>query len=181
MIINKLSLKLCLIAYFLAIAACTHVKEYWPAEMPSKGTFVSFYKQDKDNLAKQTQQEYLLWIQRFYLGWEIYRRGWLKMTNELLEEIDSPKEKQKIKQKMDKLGFSISSEWAKKTKHRRVYTRHVSIWGNALLESLSRGEYEQLIDKVQQDVNDLLAHKLEPNQITASRYYPEDENNPFLD
>lgn len=181
MIINKLPLKYCLITVLLLLPACTHVKEQWPNDVPSKNSFLTIYKQDKENLTKQTREEYLLWIQRFYLGWEIYRRGWVKMTNELLDEIDSPKERQKIKQKMNRLGFAISSEWAKKTKHRRIYTRHVSIWGNALLESLNRGEYEQLIDKVQQDVNDLLAHKLEPNLIKASRYYPEDENNPFLD
>lgn len=180
MFINSLATKLSLIVYLLLLAGCSHLREHWPAEVPNKNRFLAVYQQDKINKAKQTQDEYLLWVERFYMGWEVYRRGWLKTTNELLEQIESPADQRKFKKKMDQLGFAISSEWAKKSKTRRIFTRHVSIWGNALIESLDRGEHEQLIEKVQQDVNALLAHKLEPDLITASRYYPEDESNPFL-
>ncbi len=122
----------------------------------------------------------MLWVQRFYLGWEIYKRGWLKMTDELLAEINDPKQAKIIEKKLNTLGFNISREWAKKSKQRRIYTRHVAIWGNALLESLDKGESLLLIDKVSDDVDALLAHKLEPKMITENRYYQQDENNPFL-
>ena len=180
MFINKLPIKLSLIVYLLLMAGCSQLREHWPTEVPDKNRILAVYHKDPINKAKQTPEEYLLWVERFYMGWEVYRRGWLKTTNELLEQIETPAEQRKFKKKMDKLGFAICSEWAKKSKTRRIYTRHVSVWGNALVESLDRGEYEQLIEKVQADVNALLAHQLEPEVITAGRYYPEDENNPFL-
>lgn len=179
MFFNNLPIKLCLIVYFLLMSGCTQLREDWPSEVPNKNRFLAVYNKDPINKAMQTPEEYLLWVERFYMGWEIYRRGWLKTTNELMAEIE-PAKQAEYKKKMNKLGFAICSEWAKKSKTRRIYTRHVSVWGNALVESLDRGEYDQLVERVQADVDALLAHKLEPDLITASRYYPEDENNPFL-
>jgi hypothetical protein len=178
--INKLRIILSITFSLFLISGCTHLKDQWPDQVPSRTQFVKTYNNDLNNKNIQTQEEYLLWIQRFYLGWEIYKRGWLKMTNELLVEVDDPKQKEIIEKKMHDLGLKISREWAKKTKQRRIYTRHVAIWGNALLESLDKGESILLIDKVSEDVNALLAHKIEPKMITENRYYPQDENNPFL-
>jgi hypothetical protein len=178
--INKLRIILSITFSLFLISGCTHLKDQWPDKVPSRSQFVKTYNNDLSNKNIQTQEEYLLWIQRFYLGWEIYKRGWLKMTDELLVEVDDPKQKEIIEKKMHNLGLKISREWAKKTKQRRIYTRHVAIWGNALLESLDKGESMLLIDKVNEDVNALLAHKIEPKIITENRYYPQDENNPFL-
>jgi hypothetical protein len=178
--INKLRTILGISLYLFLISACTHLKDQWPDQVPSRTQFVKTYNSDSVNKSIQTQQEYMLWVQRFYLGWEIYKRGWLKMTDELLAEIDDPQQQKIIEKKMRSLGLKISREWAKKSKQRRIYTRHVAIWGNALLESLDKGESLLLIDKVNEDVNALLAHKLEPKMITENRYYQQDENNPFL-
>lgn len=178
--INKLQHISIIILLLSLVSGCTHLKDQWPDQVPSRTQFVKTYNNDLSNKNIQTQEEYLLWIQRFYLGWEIYKRGWLKMTNELLVEVDDPKQKKIIEKKMKDLGLKISREWAKKTKQRRIYTRHVAIWGNALLESLDKGESMLLIDKVNDDVNALLDHKIEPKIITANRYYQQDENNPFL-
>jgi hypothetical protein len=178
--INKLRLVTTFGFCLILLSACTHLKDQWPDQVPSRSQFIKSYNSDQPNKSVQTEQEYLLWVQRFYLGWEIYRRGWLQVTDELVAEVKDPTEKRIARKKMKNLGLKISREWAKKSKHRRIYTRHVAIWGNALLESLDKGESITLIDKVTSDVNALLAHKLEPKMITENRYYPQDENNPFL-
>ena len=152
----------------------------WPQGMPSRAYFVKVYEADKVNKNIQTQEEYLTWIVRFYNGWELYRRGWIKMTDELVAQVDDPRQVKEIKFKIDRIGRLVSGEWAKKSDTRTIYLRHVSIWGNALLESLDRNQALPLINRVNQDVDDLLAHKINADVITAERYFPPDENDPFL-
>ncbi|MFC3116372.1 hypothetical protein [Cellvibrio fontiphilus] len=167
----------------LTLFACsTHrsAQDSWPEDMPSRAYFVKVYEADKVNKEIQNQDEYLTWILRFYNGWELYRRGWIKMTDELVAQIDDPEQVQEVRHKIDRIGRLVSGEWAKKSDTRTIYLRHVSIWGNALLESLDRDQALPLIDRVNQDVDDLLAHKIQPDVITADRYFPRDEDDPFL-
>jgi len=164
------------------ISACSShkiVDKPWPQEMPSRSYFTKIYNADKENKLIQTEEDYLKWIVRFYNGWELYRRGWIKMTDELMAQVDNPAEAEEIKFKIDRIGRLVSGEWAKKSEARTIYLRHVSIWGNSLLESLDRGEPLPLINRINQDVDDLLAHKIHPDTITADRYYASDENDPF--
>src|SRR5690606_25037101 len=102
---------------------------------------------------------YLMWVVRFYQGWKIYPRGWLRMTNELLETVDDPQLVEQISIRMADLGQTICGEWAKKSDERRIYTSHVAAWGNALLEAMARGEELQLISSIQRDVDSLLARE----------------------
>ncbi len=171
----------------MSLFACTstsnkvaHQKEPWPSEMPSRSYFLKIYEADKVNKEIQTQEEYLTWIVRFYNGWELYRRGWTKMTDELIAQVEDPSQVKEIRYKIDRIGRLVSGEWAKKSDTRTIYLRHVSVWGNALLESLDRHEALPLINRVNQDVDDLLAHKISADVITAERYFPADENDPFL-
>lgn len=168
------------VSTLVLLSACSNLKDQWPDQVPNRSLFIKAYNADTQNKQIQTQEEYLLWIQRFYMGWEIYRNGWLKVTNQLTEQTADDQDKKIIEKKMQQIGLKISCEWAKKSRHRKIFTRHVSIWGNALLESLDRNEPLLLIDKVNADVDALLAHKLQPKTITENRYYPQDENNPFL-
>ncbi len=176
-----------LLALFIlasSLFACSTQKmvrdENWPTTMPPRAYFVKAFEADEVNKKIQTQQEYMTWIVRFYNGWELYGRGWTKMTNELLAQIDNQDEAKEIKDKVDRIGRQVSAEWAKKSDTRTIYLRHVSIWGNALLESLDRDQALELVTKVNQDVDDLLAHKIKPAVITAERYFPADEDDPFL-
>jgi hypothetical protein len=152
----------------------------WPSEMPSRAYFLKIYEADEANKKIQTKEEYLTWIVRFYSGWELYRRGWIKMTNELVAQVEDPSQVKEIRYKINRIGRLVSGEWAKKADTRTIYLRHVSIWGNALLESLDRNEALPLIDRVNQDVDDLLAHRIKADVITAERYFPVDEDDPFL-
>lgn len=172
-----------LLVFIVFISACTSHKvaeQTWPAKMPSHNYFLTIYNADKHNQQVQTEEDYFKWIVRFYNGWELYRRGWLKMTDELMAQVENPAEADEIKFKIDRIGRLVSGEWAKKSDTRTIYLRHVSIWGNALLESLDRGEPLPLINRINQDVDDLLARKIHPDTITAQRYYAADADDPFL-
>jgi len=168
-----------------SLFACSSTKiarqaDAWPSDMPSRAYFLKIYNADETNKKIQSQEDYLTWIVRFYSGWELYRRGWIKMTDELVAQVKDPSQEKEIRQKVDRIGRLVSGEWAKKSDTRTIYLRNVSIWGNALLESLDRDEALPLINRVNQDVDDLLAHKISADIITAERYFPPDEDDPFL-
>lgn len=148
--------------------------------MPSRTYFLKVYEADSVNKKIQTQEQYLTWILRFYGGWELYGRGWIKMTNELIAQLGDPSQAKEIRHKVDRIGRLVSGEWAKKSDTRTIYLRHVSIWGNALLESLDRDQALPLVNRVNQDVDDLLAHRIHADVITAQRYFPPDKDDPFL-
>jgi hypothetical protein len=152
----------------------------WPDGMPSRAYFLKVYEADEANKKIQTQEEYLTWIVRFYKGWELYRRGWIKMTDELVAQVDDPHQIKEVRYKVNRIGRLVSGEWAKRSDTRTIYLRHVSIWGNALLESLDRDQALPLINRVNQDVDDLLAHRITADIITAERYFPVDKDDPFL-
>lgn len=176
---------LALILLVGSLFACTSNKivqqaDAWPLEMPSRTYFLKIYEADEVNKEIQTEEEYLTWIVRFYSGWELYRRGWIKMTDELVAQVKDPAQVEEIRYKIDRIGRLVSGEWAKKSDTRTIYLRHVSVWGNALLESLDRDQALPLINRVNQDVDDLLAHRINSDVITAERYFPADKDDPFL-
>lgn len=166
----------------LLLSACaTHTanQNTWPAGVPARSYFEAVYAADLCNQQEQELVDYLKWVVRYYEGWELYRRGWKDVTEDLVTQIEEPVLAVEIKRKMDAIGQSIAGEWAKKTATRRIYTRHVAIWGNALVEAMNRSEEVKLIDIVARDINDLLAHSLSVDDITADRYYGQDENDVF--
>ena len=181
--LKKLSLNFFIILAVSLISACTSNRVSdadWPKDIPPRAYFLKVYHADAVNKKIQTEEEYFTWILRFYNGWELYRRGWVKMTNELMEQLHDPQQAQEVRHKIDRIGKLVSGEWAKKSDTRTIYLRHVSVWGNALLESLDRNEALPLINRINQDVDDLLAHRISVDVITAERYYPRDEDDPFL-
>ncbi len=176
--INAL-IRLVLISLTLSFAACsTHqvAQDNWPADLPEHRYFQQAYDSDAANKAFQTRAEYETWVLRFYKGSAFYRRGWIKMTNELLAELPDPKQQQEAKAKMERLGIMIASEWAKKNDKRAIFTSNVAVWGNALLESIDRGVPLELINRVSRDVDNLLARKIKPDLITATRYFKPDDD-----
>lgn len=169
--------------FTLILSACTSnqvTEERWPQDMPPRAYFLQVYQADAKNQKIQSEEEYFTWIIRFYKGWELYGRGWLKMTDELMAEVKDSDQSEEIHYKINRIGKLVSGEWAKKSDTRTIYLSHVSVWGNALLESLDRKEALPLINRINQDVDDLLAHRISVDVITAERYYPQDENDPFL-
>lgn len=182
---KRISLTTCFILFTFVLNACTSnshkvSEENWPKGVPPRADFLKVYEADPVNRKIQTEEEYFTWILRFYNGWELYRRGWVKMTDELMEQVKNSAQADEIHYKINRIGKLVSGEWAKKSDTRTIYLRHVSVWGNALLESLDRHEALPLINRINKDVDDLLAHRISVDVITAERYYPRDENDPFL-
>ena len=48
----------------------------WPKQLPEKSFYLEQYAADRDNQQVQSQEDYLKWVKRFYLGWPFYPKGW---------------------------------------------------------------------------------------------------------
>lgn len=165
----------------IAIVSCVRTPtthENWPQSLPPLSYFLDIYEADEVNQAVQSQNNYLLWVKRFYQGSKLYSDGWESITQDLLLNIEDPGELTVVRYKMDHLGKLISGEWSKISTKRSIYSRDLSIWGQALLESIERQDEEKLIDQVTQDVEAMLAGDIKPKTISIKRYYDiEDEFN----
>ena len=147
----------------------------WPDTMPSNETFLANYQQDGVNANLQSLDEYLLWVKRFYQGWELYPNGWITLSDNVARKLQEPLLARAVKEKLRNLGVVIAAEWAKNNETRRITTQQVSVWGNALLNSLQHGETLSILERVAQDVEDLLANRISPEQITENRFYAEED------
>ena len=166
--------KIFLILFGLSLlSACvsTHKALVWPENIPPLEYFRGYYAQDEQHQKAMKERAYLEWIKKFYLGSAIYSRGWNMVTNEVITSLDNENHEKQTRQRMQKLGKLISAEWAKHSKYRVINTRHISIWGNALLESISKKEQLLLISKVEGDVDALLTKQIKPGSIQEERYY----------
>ncbi len=170
-----------LTSVLLLHACATHAPKeaQWPTDIPTRGFFVAAYEADIENKKNQDLDEYLLWVFRFYKGWELYRNGWSQVITDSLIGVNDPIAAQEIKTKMEFMGSSITVEWAKSKKDRRILTRHVVVWGNALIESIKRGERLALINKVLSDVSGILNGKIDLDDVKVERYYPKDKDDVF--
>ncbi len=170
----------CLVVILLTACVSRPVKEtQWPAEIPAHAYFVQHFEEDAENKKGQDIDEYLMWVLRFYNGWELYSNGWTKTTAASLQGVKDPLVAQEIKTKMGLIGKGIAGEWAKNKSSRRVLTRHVVVWGNALIESIRRDEELKLINRVLNDLNGLLEYKIGLDEIKAERYYSKDKDDVF--
>lgn len=168
----------------LLLTACANrapKEENWPSDMPSRAFFVAAYEADTVNKEGQDLEEYLLWVIRFYKGWELYRNGWTQVTADALLGVKDPQRAIEIHSKMNLIGSGIACEWAKNKNDRRVLTRHVVVWGNALIESIKHGELEEikLINRVLNDLNGLLDKNIDLDEVKADRYYARDKDDVF--
>lgn len=142
----------------------------WPEDLPPLDHYERIYDRDGENQAVQSREDYLKWVVRFYEGWDLHQDGWHATTRDVLHGIDDGADKKRLRDKMAHLGKVISGEWAKNSGSRRIRSRQLSIWGQALLTSMNRGKEENLVDQVTRDVNSLLAGDLRPSQIKLERY-----------
>jgi len=120
-----------------------------------------------------------MWVNRFYYGWTLYRRGWVRATNELTASLSDPEDKQHALDMMFTIGKQVSAEWAKNKRHRVINTKHLSIWGNSLNQSVVKKEQLYILDRILEDVNLLLAQEIQPKDVDTHRYYPPINDDPF--
>lgn len=155
------------------LASCARTPpqhENWPQGLPPVDHYASLYRQDDANQAVQSRENYLQWVVRFYEGWKLYQDGWNQTTHDVLYGVADDERRQRLAQKMARLGKLLSGEWAKNSSGRRIRSRELSIWGEALLASMKRGDEEKLIDAVTHDAQALLAGRLESTDIMLKRY-----------
>ena len=163
-------------AFLTACATRPPQEASWPTNIPPRSFFVEHYESDLENKSGQDVDEYLLWVIRFYEGWELYRNGWVKVTEDSLIGVKDPTIAQEIRTKMGLIGEGIACEWAKNKKDRRILTRHVVVWGNALVESIKRDQELPLINRVLADVNGLLLKQIALDDVKAERYFPREDD-----
>ncbi len=161
----------------LVLMACTNPKKVdsialeWPSDIPKLSYYQNLYSQDTHNQAAQSEDDYLMWVKRFYKGWAGFSRGWLEVSDELVEGINSDRQVV-VKEKLAVLGKEVSGEWAKKSDQRLIYSKNLSIWGNVLSEASYQENVESVIDHISEDVDLMMAKQLEPDAITMKRYFP---------
>lgn len=148
----------------------------WPSSLPPIEHYESIYAADASNQAVQTREEYLRWVVRFYKGWRLYQDGWEATTRDVLYGVEGETARKRMERKMAILGSLISAEWAKNSESRRIRTRELSIWGQALLKAMNRGAEEELIDQITRDVNALLSDRLDPSDVNLQRYTGSDSS-----
>ncbi len=161
----------------LSISACStvsqHTEEDWPRGLPPIEYYVDYFEQDPANKQVMTIDQYLLWVRRLYLGWELYNSGWLELSGNLANTIEDEQKRELAKKKLAAMGRIVSPEWAKHKKFSTIKTRHLVVWGNALNESPVHNEQLKIIDQVLADASQLIKGQLTANDIKADRYYPQ--------
>jgi hypothetical protein len=141
----------------------------WPAGIPPRALFEAEWRSSPDNHPLQSQDEYLLWVTRFYLGYGAVP-GWLTMTAQVLQRIPESQH-DAIEARLLELGGRIGGEWAKDNSVRLLSTRSAGVWRDVLLEALARNELDAYLDRLSTDVDALLSGALHNDEIRFERYY----------
>jgi hypothetical protein len=157
------------IAVFMGACAGRLPEEAWPDEIPSRSWFVEQWQLDAANRQVQSETEFLLWVARFYEGFNV-APGWLHMMQQVNIRI-AVEAKAGTNAELFDLGGRIGSEWAKDNGVRKINTRVVAVWRDALMEALTQNDLENFLARLQQDVDGLLSGELDPGQIQFERYY----------
>lgn len=154
-----------------ALAACAirAPTPPWPEGAAPPELFRSEWRRSADNQRLQAEEEYLLWVTRFYTG-NGPVPGWLDMTEQVLQR-SPPERRANISQRLFELGGRIGREWAKHNDVRRLNTRSAGVWRDALLEALARDELDMYLERLSADVDALLSGALSNDAIQFERYY----------
>lgn len=161
---------------FSLLAACAGNQRQlppWPAHLPPVQEFQAAHSADTENAAVQTEDEYLKWVKRFYLGWALYPNGWEWLTETVLRETPDYQQRLELKQKMADIGQRIGAEWSKDSRHRYINTSHLMTWGNAVKMAIKKGRQIELANRISVDVDALLSNTLNPASVDLDRYFPD--------
>ena len=180
----SLTIKLILLALISTSISACHFKQTesnWPDNIPKRSIFVEAYNEQV--LAGNNNSSlngHLTWIKRFYQGLSIYP-GWNDMTKIVIESLsDLPIAEQKnTSKRLSQLGQKIAIEWAQSNDKRNIDSANINVWGNALRTSVKEKQQLNFISRVEKDVDDLIARKLNMRTITYDRYYKSEELDDF--
>lgn len=141
----------------------------WPADVPDRQQFLTVYQADMENQQRQTQQQYLGWVIRFYQGWELMSTGWNELTPAVLMGM-SGDTLVMAREESQQLGVAISSEWAKDNSVRQINTAMLSLWGTVMLSMEEPEERLVALRQISDDVEAIMHGELTAEDITDERY-----------
>jgi len=175
-------IRLVYVLCFLQMSGCVIHKssERWPDEIPAKSLFVdAFIEQQANNTNSDNLNNHLAWIKRFYQGSFIYSLGWNRMTEILIDTIQNAEQHANIKKRMYDLGLTICIEWAQDNSSRKIDSKAIAVWGNALRTASELNQQSYFVKQVENDVVMLLNGSLNKKQIFRERYYPTEDYDNF--
>ena len=162
-------LLLALLVSLISACAMFRPEPSWPAGAYPRSYFVAAFEEDEMAQEYQTLDNYLLWITRFYNGYSI-APGWLNLTEQVLARLEEP-QRSEVEERLYHLGGRIGSEWAKDNEVRLLDTGNAATWRDALIEALNQNDLDDYMDRVEEDVERLLAGELDSDDIYFERYY----------
>ena len=91
------------------------------------------------------------------------------MSEKLAMSMASPAEQAEVKERMYELGKKISPVWAHDDPNRKITSANVAAWGSALRTAVDVNQQLSFISAVEQDVEDMLAGKLDSSDVRRER------------
>lgn len=143
--------------------------EQWPEQIPQQSYFKQLYREDGSNKVRQSEDEYLIWVARFYEGWEMMPIGWQDISESVLVDLE-PLQYRAIDGHLDRIGAQISGEWAKDNEVRQIDSRMLSLWAGVMQAQYSAEYRIAAVQFIARDVDDILSGALPEEQITEDRY-----------
>lgn len=160
-----------LTVWVVLLASCmsSAILEQWPEQIPQQSYFKELYREDGRNKARQSEVEYLVWVARFYEGWEMMPIGWQDISESVLVDLE-PQEYRTIEGHLEHIGAQISGEWAKDNEVRQIDSRMLSLWAGVMQAEYSAQYRIAAVEVIARDVREILSGKLEMEQVTEDRY-----------
>jgi hypothetical protein len=154
----------------LSLFSCANQSlQRWPDTIPQQGYFAAVYAADEANQERQSRDEYLQWIMKFYEGSLVYPSGWLDVASTVLAA-SNPRSRSALDSQLAELGAAIAAEWAKDNDVRIIDNRMLSLWGS-ILQLADNNEQRLLsVEIIHLDVVNLLEGYLMPTEVREPRY-----------
>jgi hypothetical protein len=141
----------------------------WPEQIPAQENFITAYRVDQENGARQARHEYLNWVIDFYEGSLFYPTGWLEIEDRVVAGF-AAEEKPLVRLEVQQLGAVIAAEWAKHNEVRMIDTRILALWGSVLQMTANSEQHSAGIELIGLDANGLISGRLTKSLVTEARY-----------
>lgn len=160
-----------LTGWIMLLASCmsSAILEQWPEQIPLQSYFKQLYRDDGSNKARQSEVDYLIWVARFYEGWEMMPIGWHDISESVLVDLE-PVQFRMIDRHLERIGAQISGEWAKDNAVRQIDSRMLSLWAGVMQAEYSAEYRIAAVRVIARDVDDILSGELPMEQVTEDRY-----------